>query len=63
MSSNAREDQLARAGAVVMLESLLEDNFINEKDVPFVKIKLEQQRKMITLPDIIQSLEDSKRKC
>ncbi len=56
----SREQQIAHSGAVACLEGLLKYKYINEKDIPEVKKRLEIHESMITAPDILHSLEMSK---
>lgn len=60
ITDNDREDQVARAGAVVVIESLLKYNYIKSEDIQEVQNILKAHKTKITHTDIIQSIMESR---
>ena len=55
-----RESQIAWSGSVAALESLLEFSYIKIEDIPKVKQMIQKQLSKITIPDVLESIKESR---
>lgn len=59
--NNNREAQLALAGAVTAIETMLDNKYIKEEDVQKVTDMMNGFKSRITLQDILFSIEESRK--